>query len=159
MSMIFRANKHFTNLEKCIEGVWYHPYPDLESEMQFKISHAGEKNPKFKSKQVDNLLDAMGDSKVNLSEKTASDGIKVDVKSFIKKDSELIKIFVEDYLIDWQGIYNVNDELIPYSKEMALKLLLGNMEIASKLMEFSQDPKNFGYPDEKPVNVEKIKKK
>ena len=64
-----------------------------------------------------------------------------------KEREIMVKLFVNSSMIDWRGV-EIDGKATPFSKEVAVKFLLGLPDLFQSLMAYAQDFKNFQAEDE-----------
>ena len=53
------------------------------------------------------------------------------------------KVFVESSMVSWEGVVDAEGKEIPFTTENAIKLLIDLPELATKLLEYASDYKNY----------------
>lgn len=98
--------------------------------MTFIVARAGGSNTKFKKQAAETF-------------KPYEFAIATDAMSEQQARELLVDVFVDTILLGWEGVYDQDKQLLPYSKDAARKLLLDLPDLFLRLQNEAQAISNF----------------
>lgn len=122
-SNLDKSFKQNTGLEK--DGVWF----ELEGGVRFLIRRFGGSNVEVKKAMVKFY-------------KPVAKLIEKNLLADEKEKAIIAKAFIHACIIDWEGV-EIDGELKPFNREIAVELFTSLPELLDTLMDYAQDSENY----------------
>lgn len=132
MSSIYAMFSTDTKLEQL--GVWL----DYSGFGKFRVARAGGANKAFTRAIAQKMLPYR---RMLQAKQNKPDEAMLDMLRAIQ-----MEVFAETVVLGWEGVTDVMDEAIPFSKEAALKLFKDLPALFDDIAQFAQDITNFNSP-------------